>query len=75
MSEVHLYSQVDMLGSERLTDFSQVGMLGLGYKCVNFGAEKSAHQIGGPKLTETELQGYVGHKKHSPPRTLQQDYT
>ena len=30
-----------------------------------------AHQIGGPKLNETELQGHLAHKKHPPPRTLQ----
>ena len=50
MSEVPLYGQAqDVRGSETLpssasdclTDYSQVDMLGLLYKFVNFGVEKS----------------------------------
>ena len=45
-----------MCTSVQLPDSSQVDILGVRYKPVNFGADKSqAHQIGEPESTETAL--------------------
>jgi hypothetical protein len=68
---------------ERVSDFSQVNIVGLGYEFVNFGAkcvltlQNCETDPFDPAFFATrshlrlDLQGYLAHKKHPPPRTLQ----
>ena len=68
-------------GSAWLTDYSQVDMLNVWYKCVNFGAKQdlNLHRLkAAPGLAlalfsrlhllhRRHLQGYLAHKKQPPP--------